>query len=172
MPISEGVKPGRIRKPHGIQGEVQLIANPAFIKSIETGIPLFIDIDGQRVPFFIEELKPVSDDQVILKFEFVNRIEEARAICGYDVYSEHQSGVSDISNLHDLHAVKGYSAHDHLVGSLGMVLSFVDNDLNPMLIVDYQGRELMVPAAKEIITGINHKEKTIHFNLPEGLSSL
>ncbi len=61
-----GIKAGKISKPYGLQGEVHIILIPSTAKFIEPGTPLFIDLDGQRVPFFMESVDLVSDEQAIV----------------------------------------------------------------------------------------------------------
>ena len=172
MPVPGGVKAGRISKPNGLQGKVNIILDPDTGKNIESKNPLFIDIDGQRVPFFIEEYTIVSDDQAIVKLEFINSIEEARTVCGCDVYLDSKLHPAKPNEPSDLHAVVGYEAFDLQIGNLGRVIEYVRNDLNPVLVIDYRGKEMMVPAAEEFIIRIDHREQSIHFQLPEGLTEL
>ncbi len=172
MPVSCGVKAGRISKPNGLQGKVNIILNPDTGKSIEPKNPLFIDIDGQRVPFFVEEYTMVSDDQAILQLEFINSIEEARTVCGCDVYLDSRYHPAKPKESGDLHAVVGYEAFDLQIGNLGRVTDYIESDMNPVLLLDYRGKEMMVPAAREFIIRIDHRKKSIHFILPEGLTEL
>ena len=67
----EGEKAGRISKPSGLRGEVNIILEPEAGIRIVPDTPLFIDIDGQRVPFFVEEIELVSKDHAIIKFELL-----------------------------------------------------------------------------------------------------
>ena len=172
MPVPGGVQAGRISKPNGLQGKVNIILNSDTGLSIEQNNPLFIDIDGQRVPFFIKEYTRVSVDQAILQLEFINTIEEARTVCGCDVYLDSRNHPAKQNESGDLNAVIGFEAHDQNVGYLGRVIKYVRNDLNPVLVIDYSGKEIMVPAAGELIIRIDHREQSIHFNLPEGLTEL
>ncbi|MCK5137192.1 MAG: hypothetical protein KAR19_15515 [Bacteroidales bacterium] len=172
MPVPGGIKAGRISKPNGLQGKVNIVLDPVAGKSIEPENPLFIDIDGQRIPFFMEEFTLVSDDQAIIKLEFINTIEEARPVCGCDVYLDLQLNPSKHESMNDLHAVVGYEAFDLQMGNLGRVTDYIESDMNPVLLIDYRGKEMMVPAAEELIVRIDHREQSIHFHLPEGLTTL
>ena len=66
----------------------------------------------------------------------------------------------------------GYEAFDQEMGYLGKVTDYVQHEINTVLMVDYDGKELLIPAVEELITIINHKEQSIHFHLPEGLTTL
>lgn len=172
MPVPGGTKAGKISKPYGLRGEVNIILNPVAGKKIDLKDPLFIEIDGQRVPFFMEEFDPISDDQAIIKFEFINSLEEAREICGCHIFLDQKYGSGSEVQEPDLAGVISYEAYDQQNDLLGTVAEYVHNEYNPVLIVDYKGKELMVPAVNEIIRQIDHRKRTIHFDLPEGLTEL
>ncbi len=172
MPVPTGAKAGKISKPYGLRGELIIILNPSGTKSIEPEYPLFIDIDGQRVPFFVEEIDPVSEDQAIVKLEFIDSVAEARAVCGCDIYPGPYQDREKGKNSFDLNDVVTFMAYDGQNDLLGTITEFIPDKNNPVLIVDYKGRELMVPAANEIIERIDNKARTVHFNLPEGLTEL
>ncbi|MEN8230810.1 MAG: ribosome maturation factor RimM [Bacteroidota bacterium] len=172
MPVPGGAKAGKISKPYGLQGRVNMILDPEAGKHIEIDNPLFINIDGQRVPFFVEDFEPVSLDQAIVKFEFINSVEEAREVSGCEVYLDPSQKSASKSGMKDYSAAVGYDAFDQDVGYLGKITDFIQHDMNPVLMVDYKGKELMVPAVDELIQQINHKERSIYFHLPEGLTTL
>ena len=86
MLVPDRTKAGTISKPYGLRGEVNILLEPEAGKYIEPDHPLFIDIDGQRVPFFVEEVELVSADQAIVKFEFIESLEEAKKVAGCSLY--------------------------------------------------------------------------------------
>lgn len=172
MLVPEGAKAGKISKPYGLQGEVYIILEPRAGNSIAPDNPLFIDLDGQRVPFFIEEVELVSTDQAIIKFEFVNSLEEAAKIAGSSLYFDPLYQPDGNAEPQDLSNLVGYGATDHLLGPLGMISDYLPHPQNPLFIIQSGNRELLVPAIEDLITRIGHEEKMIHFTLPEGLASL
>ncbi len=86
MTVQGGVKAGKISKPYGLQGDVHIILIPVVAQKLKPGNPLFIDLDGQRVPFFMESVDLVGPEQAIVKVEFISSVEEARKLIGCDVY--------------------------------------------------------------------------------------
>ena len=44
-----------------------------------------------------------------------------------------------------------------------------ESTINTLFVVDYDGEEILLPTAEELIKNIDHEERTITFNLPEGL---
>lgn len=172
MLVPEGAKAGKISKPYGLQGEVNIILEPRAGNNIEPDNPLFIEIDGQRVPFFIEEVELVSADQAIIKFEFVNSLEEARIISGCSLYFDLQDQPDQDLVEEDLSHLVGYGASDQKLGPLGSISDYLPHPQNPIFIIQSGNKELLVPAIKDFITNIGHEEKMVHFSLPEGLTSL
>ena len=172
MLVPEGAKAGRISKPYGLRGEVNTILEPQAGNYIEPDNPLFIDIDGQRVPFFVEEVELVSSEQAIIKFEFVDTLEAARVVSGCDIYFDmrHQPDPSDSGD--EMANLIGYTASDKASGLLGKISDYLPHPMNPVFVIQFEAKELIVPAVRDFIDHINPKEKSIQFILPEGLTSL
>jgi 16S rRNA processing protein RimM len=172
MWVPGGAKAGKISKPYGLQGQVLLILDPGAGKHIEPHNPLFIQLDGQRVPYFVQEFDQISDDQALVKFEFIESIEDARKLTSCEVYLDPAQKQLTQDSSGQLSALVGYKAYDRDLGFLGKVTDYIHHDLNPVLLIDYGGKELMVPAVNPFIQLIDPKEQNIHFILPEGLTSL
>ena len=171
MWVPLGAKAGKISKPNGLQGKVNLILSPEAGKHIETDSPLFIQLDGQRVPFFVEEYDQVTEELAVIKFEFIEDIESARNLTGCEVFLDPANESPSVKS-HDLTTLIGYQASDQKLGHLGPVEDYIDHKMNPVFLIDYQGNELLVPAVDKFIEQIDHKNKSVHFILPEGLTSL
>lgn len=171
MWVPGGAKAGRISKPNGLQGKVNLILSPEAGKHIETDTPLFIQMDGQRVPFFVEEYEQVTSDLAIVKFEFIEDLESARKLTGCEVFLD-SSQEYPIEKGSGYATLIAYQASDQNSGYLGPVKDYINHKMNPVFLIDYKGNELIVPAVDQFIDHIDHKDKSVHFNLPEGLTSL
>ena len=172
MLVPEGAKAGKISKPYRLRGEVNIILEPQAGNNIETDNPLFIDINGQRVPFFVEEVELVSNEQAIIKFEFIDTLEAAREVSGCYLYFDisYQPDISEAGD--DLANLIGYTASDKGSGLLGKISDYLPHPMNPVFVIQSEGKELMVPAVRDFIDHINPKEQSIQFILPEGLTEL
>ena len=172
MAVPGGIKAGKISKPYGLKGEVHIILIPVVAKYIEPGNPLFIDLDGQRVPFFIQSADLISDDQAIVELEFIDSIEQAKKVSGCNVYLDPIHDPATEGEEEDFLQVVGYRAYDLRLGDLGIVSEYLPNEMNPVWLIDFSGRELMVPATNEFIQDIDHRKKSIYLDLPEGITDL
>ncbi|TFH27654.1 MAG: 16S rRNA processing protein RimM [Bacteroidia bacterium] len=172
MLVPDGAKAGKISKPYGLRGEVNVLLEPEAGNYMEPDRPLFIDLDGQRVPFFVEEVELVSREQAIVKFEFIDSLDEARAVTGCSFYFDPAHISTPVADADDLNSVVGYLAFDKNMGELGKVSAFIPHSMNPVFIIDYKGKELMVPAVHDFIDQIDSQSQIVHLILPDGLTSL
>ena len=171
MHNAEGLQLGVISKPHGLKGALNIIVNPFAADKIEKNNPLFIEIDGQRVPFFIQELQAtVSEDHLVVKLEFINSLEEAKAFSGLKVFLDIKEQKKFANS--DLNRLIGYQAIDENKNFRGTVTGFIDHNLNRILVIDFNGVEVMVPIADEVLLSIDDSGKIIKLSLPQGLIHL
>jgi len=172
MPDPHGKKAGIITKPYGLKGKLNLVLEPGAGEEIKEGDPLFVDIDGQRVPFFVELVEQGSQNHLIIQFEFVDTIDKARKVSGCEVYLETDK-TSDASDNHITYdRLLGYTVIDVKVGRIGAVSGYMPHDFNPVFIVEYGPSEVMIPASDQLIDHIDHETHTILFRLPDGLIDL
>ncbi len=172
MTVQGGVKAGKISKPYGLQGEVRIILIPVLAQKLKVGNPLFIDIDGQRIPFFMKALDLVSDDQAIVKVEFINSVEEARKVSGFEVYIEAFDNGDEALPADTNSPLIAYYVFDQKLGEIGVLTDYIPNKMNPVWVVENEGREILIPATEDFIQKIDHKNKVLHLDLPEGITEL
>ena len=67
---------------------------------------------------------------------------------------------------------KGFKAIDTELGKLGEITDVDDNTINTLFVIDGEDDEILVPAQEEFIVNIDHENKEIIFELPEGLVSM
>ncbi len=172
MPVSPDVKAGKIVKPYGLQGQVIMILEPGRDIFLQSGSPLFIEIDGQRVPFFLKEVQISVPSQAIIKFEWVDSVEEAKELCGCHTYLDPAETKGAKFPKDERYEMVGYAVVDEGVGALGVIKEFIPHEMNPVWLIDQNGKEILVPATEQFIQGIDRVKMTIRFRLPEGLTEL
>ena len=172
MTVQGGLKAGKISKPYGLQGDVHIILIPAIVHELKPGNPLFIDLDGQRVPFFMETVDLVSREQAIVKVEFINSVEEARKIAGCDIYVDHKKDYQSEPETGSNERLLSYQVVDLNLGKIGELVDYIPGKMNPVWVINYSGRELLIPASEDFIRKIDHKSKILHLELPEGITEL
>jgi len=162
-------KIGRFAKPHGVKGEISLLTTCDLFDEAEDPY-VVCDIDGILVPFFIEEYRYKSDNVILLKLEHVDTEEAAREFVNLDVYYP-MEGVEEETLVGDItwDSFIGYTVKDKKHGLLGAITDIDESTINVLLHIDYNGEELLFPAAEELIVDVNHSDKEMTVTLPEGL---
>ena len=163
---------GKISKPYGLEGELILALKPGIEEYIKEGNPLFVELDGQRVPFFLEDIAGLSEKQAIVKLEFVDSLEEAAKLTGCPVFAETHKTENDSKPGVDPGSLVDYSVVDKNLGELGVITGYISAEINPLWLIAYRGKEIMVPAILDFIVNTDYSSRTLTLDLPEGIMDL
>lgn len=159
---------GRVGKPHGVDGEVNMAIDDDVFDRVEADF-LILEVDGLLVPFFIDSYRFRSDTTVLMKFCDVDSMDEARELTGCDVFfprAQAEEADGDVA----WSLLTGYMLHDKATHSdVGRIASIDDSTLNILFCMD-DGR--LIPASEQLVEAIDTKKKVITVNLPEGILDL
>ncbi len=159
---------GRFLKPHGTKGEIGLLGDSLTLG--EECDFVAVDIDGILVPFFFEYKRQKNNDTLIVKIERLNSADEVRQLTNSTVYIPRE-WVEESDN-YTWGYFRGFKAEDVELGNLGEITDVDDTTINTLFVIDRDGTELLIPAQEEYIVEIDHSQRRIVFNIPEGLASL
>jgi 16S rRNA processing protein RimM len=163
---------GSIVKIHGIHGEIVLeTANPDLIENIKESA--LLEIEGLLVPFFIDDWVVTSNERCRIKFLWVDTENAAKRLLGCKVFmpiKEVELREADFTSKPNL--MLGFLASDITQGELGIIIDFIDNQSNPLLVIQKGKKELLVPLHTDFIIEVQAQNKKVVFNLPEGLTDL
>jgi 16S rRNA processing protein RimM len=160
---------GSLLKTSGIKGEIILKFTNDCPEEIQKLESIFIDVDNKLVPFFIEEIRPKSGNTATVKLEGLDDEIESSEFVGaefyisYDQVKEHQFESDEYID------VAGYKVFDQNNMCIGEVLEFIDISENPLLSIQSEKGEFLVPAKDELIIEMNDHLKEIHLIVAEGL---
>jgi len=159
---------GKFTRPHGVKGEMSLLlAGEVFENS--AGECLVCAMDGIFVPFFIEEYRYKTDNVVLIKFEKIDTVEQARVFTNKETYVLKRDCDAEQDGFTWADFV-GFSAEDSVKGPLGSISYVDDSTLNVLFVVQRpDGSELFVPAQDVFIEDIDYANRHVLFNLPDGL---
>lgn len=159
---------GQIGRTHGIKGEVVFNFTDDVWDRAESEY-LFLRVDGILVPFFIEEYRFRSDSTALIKFLDFDTTDDVQFLIGCEVFFPHElTPEVDESAEYTWRYFTGFTLYDEIRGLIGTIDRVDDSTQNVL----FQIEERLIPATEEWITDINHKERTIHMALPEGLLDL
>jgi 16S rRNA processing protein RimM len=160
---------GRIGKPHGVKGEVTMQVDDDVFDRVDADF-LVLCVDGILVPFYMEEYRFRTDTTALIKFEDVDTVEQARELTNTEVFFLRRLAEDEQDDQYTWSFFLGYSLHDAVTGKAIDRITEVDDSTQNVLFQLENG--VLIPAAEELITGIDHENKTITMNLPEGLLAL
>jgi 16S rRNA processing protein RimM len=157
---------GSAVKVHGTKGELKFVLTQNF-KIKEWA---FLEFRGKPVPFYIEHTKAEFADEMIMKLRSIDSVEQASTYIGKPLLMLAKQ-VKMVKNANDWN-LQGYSMMDEQMGELGIITGIIDNTYQSLALVNYQGREIMVPLVDEIVLEINDKKKEVFVAIPDGLLTL
>ena len=158
---------GRLGKAHGVKGEVSFQFDDDIFDRVDSDY-LILEVDGILVPFFIEEYRFRSDTVALVKFEDVDTQQRAQELTGCDVYFSRS--LADDDETPSLSMLIGFDVVDVTTGTTVGRIAAIDDSTANLLFELEDGR--LIPAAEELITNIDTKNKVIKMTIPEGLLDL
>ena len=172
MDLQDSIYIGQIAKLHGYKGGVSLfldVSDPLAYKETES---FFVEIDGILTPFFVESLKLKNKGFAAVKFQGVESEEQALSLIKRKVYIP-KSDMTQIDHLRlNDHEIIGYSVEDENKGAIGTVVNVVDLKSNPLIVIDFKEKEILIPLLEELIVHVDQDSKRMKINAPEGLIDL
>jgi 16S rRNA processing protein RimM len=162
---------GQINKPHGVNGEMSFSFTTDVFDTEEVPYLIF-DIQGIFVPFFITEYRFKSNETALIKLEGVISDEKARSFAGLTVYlpKKYLEQVEDTEI--ELDYFVGFTLIDQQAGELGVILEVDQTTENALFVIEKNDDELLIPVGDDYIVEIDHDNKKMIVNLPEGLLEL
>jgi 16S rRNA processing protein RimM len=159
---------GYIVKTHGLKGEVGVhldVDNPSDYADLDG---LLIEKNGELIPHFIEKIR-INVDKAIIKFEGINKIEEAEPLVRKTLYLS----LDQLDELSDdqfyYHEIIDFQIVDENLGPLGKIKTIYNQPHQDLIAMDYKEKEVLIPISHEHVLKANHEKKELYVNLPEGL---
>ncbi len=159
---------GKITKTHGLKGEVILWLDVDFPEDYEDLESLFLEVNGELVPYFIETYRP-SGNRAIVHFEDITTLEKAETLVNLNAFLP----LDELPELDDdqfyYHEIIGFQVIDKQLGTLGTVQTVHAMQAQDLLVMDYKGKEVFIPVIDEIVLDADKAAKVLNVNLPDGL---
>jgi len=160
---------GRISNTHGVRGEVKVIPltdDPERFNELEW---VFIDKKGSMQKHDVENVK-FFKESVILKLSGINTMDEAETLKNCYVLVDRANAVKlpdDTYFICDLIGSSVYDENGKLLGTLEDIFKTGSNDV--YVVKSKSGKEILIPALKSVVNGIDIENKRIDVIVPKGL---
>jgi 16S rRNA processing protein RimM len=172
MEKSETFHLGYVAKLHGFKGEVSLfldVTDPSIYRNLEM---IYIDVNEQLIPHFIQSIKLKNKGFAAVKFEGVDTEEQAKKILRKSIHLPAERLPELKGNEFYDHEVVGFTVTDEKCGHVGELLAVIDHAVNPLLQIMRDGIEILVPLSKQTVKKVDRLNKTLHILAPDGLIDL
>jgi 16S rRNA processing protein RimM len=163
---------GYVAKLHGFKGEVSLFLDVTNPEDYQTLDAVFVEINGQLSPFFVESFKLKNKGFAAVKFEGVNSENDARLLLRKNLFLPAQI-LPKLSGTHFYdHEVVGFTVVDVNYGEVGILESIVDLQVNPLIQIMKDEKEVLIPLIEGVVVELDRKKKIMTINAPAGLIEL
>lgn len=160
---------GKLTKTHGLKGELAIWLDVDYPEDYEELDSVLLEIKGQLVPHFIEEIQ-IRANKSIIKFEDIDTIEEAQKLVNCDIYlPEDNLPELEDENQFYYHEIIDFDVIDEEKGKLGKVLAVYTSDRQDLISMQYEGKEILIPIDDDIVKTVNREKKELYTHLPNGL---
>lgn len=164
------IKIGQLNKAHGIGGEfnVTFLSNYHADEFIDV---VLVEFDNYLVPFFVEDYSITQNNCGFIKFDHIHKIEATGPFVNCNLYAPKDHHIT-VDFIPDASSLVDYTILDENGRNLGKVVDFIDNPNNPLLEIENEQGNYLVPLVEEFLTNIDKKNNIVTAKLPEGLINL
>lgn len=159
---------GTITKPFGYKGQLFIYLDTDQPEKYQNLDSVFIDLDGELIPYMIDEIQLRNGNQAVVSFADISA-EEAKSLIKCDLFLPLSMLPPLSGNQFYFHEVIGYKVIDNQYGAIGTIADFIDLSLQPIMQIDYSGTEILIPAVDEYIKEVDREKQIIYIEAPEGL---
>jgi 16S rRNA processing protein RimM len=160
---------GRIVGAHGIRGSLKLLSYAESLEVFAAGRSILLAYrDGREAFFAISWVRP-QGRSALLSLKGIESRSQAESLAGCDVFIDKTTLPvleEDTYYWSDLIGVDVYSVDGKYLGRLESIFETGSNDV---YVVKRTGKELLIPALKTVVMGVDLQARRMKVNLPEGL---
>lgn len=161
---------GYITGTYGINGAVHALLDtdrPDHYKDLES---VFVLKKGEQslIPFFISDFK-LNGDKAIVWFEETITKDMARELVGGSLYLPLEQLPTLEGDAFYYHELIEWTVTDKAHGLLGTISAVNLQSPQPLIVMEYQGHEVLIPFTDSIVVAIEKESKNVNVQLPDGL---
>lgn len=160
---------GKIVRKFSFKGELLAKLDtdePEMYEELES---VFVDFNGNLVPFFIRSSQLHKSTLLRIDFEDVDTETDADDLIGADLYLSLTMLPELEGNQFYFHEIIGFTVKDLNFGEVGIIKGVNDNTAQALFEIDHNGKEVLIPVNDDFIKKLDRKNKTITLDTPEGL---
>ncbi|MDD3437972.1 MAG: ribosome maturation factor RimM [Clostridiaceae bacterium] len=159
---------GQIINTHGLRGAVKVYPLTDDISRFKKLKEVYVEENDGIVKYKVESVKFLSS-AVAVKLKGIDSEEAANKLRGFYIKVDRKSAVKlpkDTYFICDLIDLEVYDEKGLLLGTVKDVLQTGSNDV---YVIESSGKDILIPALKDIVKKIDLENKKILVEMPEGL---
>ncbi len=160
---------GKILKPIGIKGKVKILPFADDIQRFTQLDSVWIGKDSkttEKKSIFVES---IETNKIIAQIENVNSANEAEKILNQFIFTSEEKIIQLKKGSYFIHDVIGCEVITETQMRVGFIKDVFSLSTNDVWVIDSNGKEILIPAVKEIIKHVDLKIKRVTINAIEGL---
>lgn len=154
---------GYVTKRHGLKGAVKVRLERDLPQQFES---IFIAIQNRLIPFFVSRFSVVKNEGIFW-FEDIHSPEGADELVSSKLYLPKELFPNPVETSTLESKYLGFDVYSYSK-LLGKVVAVDSTPIHPLLKVDMDGKEIVIPVQDHFISKINHSKKIIEVVLPDG----
>lgn len=162
----EFIEVAKIVNSHGIRGSVKIYLLTSDVERFKENCNFYID---KKIKVTVKDVRSLNSDYAIITFNEYNNINDILKFKNLSIFVEEK----DVKNLLDdefyiykLIGVNVYNQEDVFIGKIKDVLHTLANDVYQ---IDYNGKDIYIPAVKEFIKEVDIKRSFMKINFIKGM---
>ena len=163
---------GKIVRKFSFKGELLAKLDTDAPEMYEELESVFVEFNGNLVPFFIQSCHLHKSTLLRIDFEDVNTEEEAEDLVNAELYLPLSMLPELEGNKFYYHEIIGFKVNDIYFGEVGTITGVNDNTAQALFEIDHKGKEVLIPINDDFIKKVDRSSKTITLDTPEGLIAI
>ena len=159
---------GVITNTHGIAGEVKVFPTTDDPKRFKKLKEVILEPEGENMVLHITGVK-FSKNMVILKFAEYSDINQVQKFRQKGLYVTRDNALKLGPDEYYIADLIGVEVVSDTGEALGLLKDVIQTGANDVYVVDYQGRELLLPAIHECILKVDIEKRSMLVHLMPGL---
>jgi 16S rRNA processing protein RimM len=163
---------GRIRRPHGLDGELSVDVFTDFPERFAPGVSFHWRAGAKSRDVTVRSVRP-HGERLLLSFEGIDGVDAARELQGGELCVAEADAHPAPEDFYYDHAIRGFACEDADGRPLGVASGLEVTPAGPLLTVAVShGREALVPFTHPIVVLVDRQARRIVLDPPEGLFEL
>ncbi|MEM9933685.1 MAG: ribosome maturation factor RimM [Bacteroidota bacterium] len=166
----ECVELGYIARAHGLRGELKVVLDVHDVNEYLSATYFYLSKKNAPLERWgVNFLRSGTAKMPILSLAGIQTREAAEELIGSTIYYP----LALLPELEEGHfyyfQIVGFQVIDENLGKLGTIKTYAEAGTQDILIMHYQGKEVLIPVADEVVLKADLQQKLINTRLPEGL---